>query len=99
LEEVKRQFGELPTTQSAAQQNGEERSVALAFEGLDPGRLPKTASLLRRQPVSQPDAQFLRSFDTTNARGELGAEQPRIRGFVSEPADRCQSDVDRPRRK
>jgi hypothetical protein len=76
LEEVKRQFGELPTTQSAAQQNGEERSVALAFEGLDPGRLPKTTSLLCRQPIPKSDTEFFRSLDATYACGEFGLSSP-----------------------
>src|SRR5438093_1370846 len=46
LEPVKGQFGEFPTTQPAAQQNREKRSVALTFESLGPWRLPEMASLL-----------------------------------------------------
>ena len=58
LEKVKGQFGEFPTTQSAAQQNGEKRSIALTFEGLGPGRLPETASLLGRQPIPKANTNF-----------------------------------------
>jgi hypothetical protein len=74
LKEVKGQFGEFPTTQSAAQQNGEKRSIALTFEGLGPGRLPETASVLSRQPIPKPDAQFLHPLDATYASGEFGAQ-------------------------
>ena len=51
LNKVKGQFGKFPTTQPAAQQNGEKCSIAFAFEGLDPWRLPEAASFVSRQPV------------------------------------------------
>jgi len=67
LNKVKGQFGKFPTTQPAAQQNGEKCSIAFAFEGLDPWRLPEAASFVSRQPVPKPDTQLLllRPLDTT----------------------------------
>ena len=89
---------EFTTPKTAAQQNGEECSIALAFQGFGSRSLPETARFLRREPVSQPDTQFLRPFDTTYARSKLRAQQPGVGRLVSEPTDCSQSHVDGPRR-
>jgi hypothetical protein len=46
LEEIKGQFRELPTTQSTAQQNGENCSIAFAFQRFGSRRLPQATSFL-----------------------------------------------------
>jgi hypothetical protein len=74
LEEIKGQIGEFLTTQASAQQDGKKRCVALAFEGLGSGRLPKTSSFLSCQPITKPHAQFACSLDTANACGEFRAQ-------------------------
>ena len=46
LEQVNGQFGEFTTPKTAAQQNGEECSIALAFQGFGSRSLPETARFL-----------------------------------------------------
>ena len=98
LEQVDSQFGEFTTPEGAAQQDGQEGSIALAFQGVGFRSLPETASFLRRQPIPKPDAQFLGPFDTTYARSKLRAQQPGVGRLLSEPTDCSQSHVDGPRR-
>lgn len=97
LEEVKGQFGEFSTTQTAAQQHGEKRSIALAFEGQGPWQLPEAARLLNRQPIPRSDTQFLRPLDTTYACSEFGAQQPSIGSRISELTHCAKSYVYGPR--
>jgi hypothetical protein len=57
LQEVRRQFGELPTTQSAAQEDGEKCSIAFAFQRFGARRLLEAASLLGGEPIPQPNTE------------------------------------------
>ena len=51
-----------------------------------------------RQPVSNTNAQALRSFYSANAGGEVRAKQSAIRSLVGKPANRSESQVDGRRR-
>ena len=72
------EIGQLAAAQTTAQQGREHRAVPFAVERAGVRRLAKTAGLLRREPVSKPNAQFLDALHTPNAGSQFGAEQPRI---------------------
>jgi hypothetical protein len=97
LQEVKSQLGKFPATQTAPQENGEKRSIALTFERLGPRRLPQTTSLLGRQPIPKADPELLCPLDPAYACGELGAQQPGVGSLISEPAHSGKPHVDSPR--
>ena len=75
LDQANRQFGEFTTPKAAAQQDRQDGSIALAFQGVSFRSLPETTSFFGRQPIPEPDAQLLHSLDTPDARSELGAKQ------------------------
>ena len=78
-----RQIRELAPAQSAAKQGRELRTVSFALERVDIRCLPKAASLLRREPVSKPHAEFFDALHPPNARGQLRAEQTRVGSLIS----------------
>ena len=61
------EIGELPTTQSAAQQNGQDRSVACPPQIPRIRKLPESPRLVLSQPISEANADLLGAFHATNA--------------------------------
>src|SRR3981189_291529 len=80
--------------QPTRQQQRKKCSVPLPFETLAIWRLPKRVSLLYRQPVSKANTQFLHTFDAANASSEIRTGQAASGGFVREPPDSAQAEVD-----
>ena len=76
LEQVKGQFGEFTTPEAAAQQDGQEGSIALAFQSRGCRSLPETTSFFGCQPVPKPHTQLLGSLDTTDSAASSGLSSP-----------------------
>jgi len=51
--------------------------------------------LIGGEPVAQPYADPANTFDATDARSKLWAEQSRVGGLIGNPSDRCRTEVDR----
>jgi hypothetical protein len=62
LEVIDGHLGDFLTPQPACKWEGEERSVALAFEPLAIRSLPERGRSVGRQPVAEPDAQLLHTL-------------------------------------
>ena len=97
LEVINRQLGYLVTPEPTRKQEGQERSVTLTLEPLLVRSLPERGSLFGRQPVAQPDAQFLYALDAPDSSRQVGAEEAAVCGFVRQTANRPQPEVDRAR--
>lgn len=80
--------------QAARQQHRQQCSVTLAFKGALRRCLPEGASLLRREPIAQPDSELFDSLDAADAGRKIRAEPPAVRGFVGEPPDSAEAQVD-----
>ena len=76
LKEINGQLGQFTTPKAAAQQDGQECSIALPFQRVGFRSLPETASFLSRQPVPQPDAQFLRPLTRRMPAASSGLSSP-----------------------
>jgi hypothetical protein len=94
LEMVEIEVGQFTSSETATEQDGNDRSVAFAFERFGVGRLPQFTSLLCGQPIPQPNSKFLYTLNAANPGGEFWAQQPSIRGFVRQAAYRRQPHVD-----
>jgi hypothetical protein len=77
----------------------QQRSISLARESILIGNLQECSCLLGGEPVTQSNAEVLRSLDSPDAGREIPAEQARISGLVCEPPDRREPAVDRAWRK
>ena len=76
LEQVNCQFGEFRRRRPQPGKTARRARSRLPFRVSVSGACPETTSFLGRQPIPEPDTQFLGPLDTTYARGELGIEQP-----------------------
>ena len=83
LEVTEVKFGEFPATETAAQQDCQQRSVPLPFQSLRIGKLPKSSSFGCRQPVTKTNTELLGPFDPTNASRKLWAQQASISSLIS----------------
>src|SRR5215472_2720755 len=90
-------ISQFAATESAAQQNGEDRTVPHSFERVRGRRLPEAAGFLGRKPVPEPHTQLLGTFHTSNASGELRTEQASVCSLVGEPPNRSKSSINRSR--
>src|SRR5208282_508123 len=66
LEMIQCQSHSFMPPQPTREKQCEQGPVTFSFQSLTIGCLPKRIALLCRQPVPEPDAQFLDSFDATN---------------------------------
>lgn len=56
--------------------------------------IQQPSALLRRQPVPELNADAAHAFDAPNAGGELRAQKSGIGGFIRDPADGREPQVD-----
>jgi hypothetical protein len=94
LEMVKAEIGQFTSAKTATEQDRNDRAVALSFEGCGIRGEPEIPCFFRRQPISQPKAQFLDAFYAPDAGRELGAEQSGIHSFVRQPSNGSQPHID-----
>jgi hypothetical protein len=62
---IETEVGQFSSSETTAEQDGNDRTVPLAFERRRVGRLPQRTRFLRRQPISPPDTKFLETFYAT----------------------------------
>ena len=74
LKMVETGVGQFTSAKTATKQDGNYRSVALSPEGFGIRREPEIASFFRGQPISQPNAEFLDAFYSSDAGCEFWAE-------------------------
>jgi hypothetical protein len=98
LQVINVQLGDLVAPEPTRKQEREERSVTLALEPLPVRSLPERGPLFGRQPVAQPDAQFLYAFDTPDSSHQIGAEEAAVRSLIRQTANCPHPQVDRARR-
>jgi hypothetical protein len=91
------QISQFATTESAAQQDSENRTIPHSFERVRDRRLPEAAGFLGRKPVPKPHTQLLGTFHTSDTSGELRTEQASVSSLVGEPPNRSKSSVNRTR--
>jgi hypothetical protein len=58
---------------SAGEQDCQECAITFALQLLRVGRIPEPLRLFRRQPIAEPDADLLHSFDASYASSEIRA--------------------------
>jgi len=90
-----REFRSASSCLRAAKQDCENRPVSFAFESVGIGRLAKPTRFVRREPVSEPHADFPDTLHATDAGRELRTKYTGIRRLVRKPAHRGQPPVDR----
>jgi hypothetical protein len=60
-------------------------------------RTQQLARLLWEELVATPEAKLLDAFDTSNAGGRIGTQNPAIRRLAHEPANGPEPEIDRTR--
>jgi hypothetical protein len=89
------QTSQFATTESAAQQYGENRTIPHSFERVRGRGLTEPAGFLGSKPVPKPHTQFLGTFHAADPSGQLRTEQTGVCGLVGETAYCSKSSVDR----
>ena len=97
LKVINRQFGDFVSPQPTRKQKRQECPIALALESACVRSLPERDPLFGRQPVAQPDTEFLYAFDAPDSGRQVGAEESAVCGLVGQPANAPQPEVNRPR--
>src|SRR5215472_16983753 len=92
------QVCQLTAAKSAAQQNGENRTVPHSFERVWGRRLPEATGFLGRKPDPKPHTQLLGTSHTPDTGGKFRTEQSSICGLVGESSHCSKSSIDRSRR-
>lgn len=87
LEVVEHQLCQFAAPKTAAKQNREEGPIALSLECLGARKLPERPGLVRGQPVTQPNAEFLGSLDAANTSCHLRAQQTESSKPVLRPTE------------
>jgi hypothetical protein len=81
-------------SQTACQEQGEERSIPLSLDALVVGCLPECLALFGCQPVAKAHAQFFDAFDTANTGRKAGTKQAAASGLICKSAYGPQSEPD-----
>src|SRR5664279_2262078 len=92
------QISQFASTESAAKENGENRTVPISFERVRGRRLPEATGFLGREPIPKPHTQLLGTFHTPDTGGEFRTEQASVCGLVGESSYCSKSSIDRSRR-
>ena len=79
LDVVERQRDGFAAAQAAADQQGQQRAIALALQGGRIGAVDESLGLGAGEPVPCPDALLLDAGDLVDAGGRLGIEPARWR--------------------
>jgi hypothetical protein len=82
------------SAEATSEQHGQHRMVSLGTHAIATGVVKHLGTLLRAQPVAGAKAELLDPFHSTNTCRQLGTQQARVGGFVSEAAHGCQLLVD-----
>jgi hypothetical protein len=82
------------SSQSASEQQSEQRPITLALQAPAVGRLPECLALRYSQPIAEAHSQLLDAFDAANTRRQVGTEETAIGGLVCKTAYRAEAQVD-----
>jgi len=74
LEMANRQAGEFVATEPASKKYGKQCPISFPFDPLAVRRLPERLTLVGAQPVAEPHAELLDTFDSPDSRCQVGAE-------------------------
>src|SRR5262249_50510451 len=74
LKMIETEIGQFASPKTATQQDGNDRSVALALEGFGIRGLPQVPSFFCGQPISQPNAKSLDAFYAPDVGCQLWAQ-------------------------
>jgi hypothetical protein len=92
-------FGCLFPVQPAAQEDPEQRPIALTLERVGSGTCQQCPCLVRCEPVPQTDAEVLWTFDLPDAGGKVRGEQAGVSSFICEAPNGDEPAVSCARRK
>ena len=79
---------QLVPPQAASEEKGKKCPIAFTLHFIAVGCLPQGLRLLGRQPVAQPDAQFLHALDAPDSGRQVGVEEAAVGGLVRQTANR-----------
>ncbi len=94
LDLVQLQPDQLGSAKATPQKKGQHRVVALGTHAIATSVLEHFGTLLRAQPVAGAETELLDPFHSADPRSQLGTQQARIGGFVSQAAHGSQLLVD-----
>jgi hypothetical protein len=93
LKMIHTEVDEFGSTQSATKQDRQHCMVALPPNLFDVWGVQESFGLFCGEPISEPDAHLLCSFDPTNTSRQLWTEESRVGCFVCETANGSQAQV------
>jgi len=94
LDVLQLQSDQFRPAKATTEQHGQHRIIALGAHSLSARMLEHFRTLLRAQPIPGPKSKLLDSLDPANPRGQLGTQQARVGGFVSQATHGCKLLVD-----
>ena len=94
LDFIQLQAHKFRSAKTATKQQGQHRVVALRSHAIPTSTLEYFRTLLCAQPITGTAPELLDPFHSADAGGQLGTQQARIGGFVSQTAHGCELLVD-----
>src|ERR1700675_1395676 len=86
LDFIQLQADQLRSAEATTEQHGQHGVVALCSHTVTTSMLEYLRTLLRAQPITGTEPELLDSFDPADASRQLGTQQARVCGFMSEAA-------------
>jgi hypothetical protein len=99
LEVVYREVNEFLSAEPTTEQHSEDGAVSFPLHCVQIRKLPKGASFVDGQPVSESHAELSCTLHAPDASGEVRAEQSRICCFVCQSSNRSEPHIDGSRSK
>jgi hypothetical protein len=85
---------DLRSTQATAEEERDDRCIALLTNGLRSGSREECFTFCDSEPVSNAPAKLRQALDTPDARDQFWAQQPGIGCLIRQPPDGSEPDVD-----
>jgi hypothetical protein len=84
LDVVEVQPNQFRPAKATPKQHSQHGVIALRSHGVSPRMPEHFGTLLHAQPIARPESELLHSSHAANPRSQLGTQQTRVGGFVSE---------------
>jgi len=94
LDLVQLQTDQLGSAKATPKKQGQHRVVAFSTHALATSVFEHFGTLLRAQPVAGAETELFDPLHSADPRSQLGTQQARIGGFVSQAAHGCELLVD-----
>jgi hypothetical protein len=91
---IQLQADQFRSAKATPEQHGQHRVIALGTHAIATSGFEHFGTLLRAQPVAGAETELLDSFHSADPCSQLGTQQARIGGFVSQSAHGCELLVD-----